>query len=94
MKTERSLDYLRKLKLRSRMVELYHHSPYVFMAWCLINYAHRQIYHIYFKQRGYSPFTKARCDLRLWKVDMEGSCEYIEYEVAESRQGVRLQFGG
>jgi hypothetical protein len=25
------------LMLRSRMVELYLHSPYVFMTWCLIN---------------------------------------------------------
>jgi hypothetical protein len=24
---------------RSRMVELYLHSPYAFMTWCLINYA-------------------------------------------------------
>jgi len=26
--------------------------------------------------------------------DMEGSCEYIEYAVADSRQGVVLQIGG
>jgi len=27
-------------------------------------------------------------------LNMEGSCEYIEYAVADSRQGVVLQFGG
>jgi len=26
--------------------------------------------------------------------NMEGSCEYIEYAVAESQQGVVLQLGG
>ena len=26
--------------------------------------------------------------------DMEGSCEYIEYAIADSRQGVVLQLGG
>ena len=29
-----------------------------------------------------------------WPPDMEGSCEYIEWAVAKSQQGVVLQFGG
>jgi hypothetical protein len=33
-----------KLVLRSRMGELYLHSPHVFMVWCLINSAQEQIY--------------------------------------------------
>jgi hypothetical protein len=28
------------------------------------------------------------------KWDMEGSCEYIEWAVADSRQGVVIQLGG
>jgi hypothetical protein len=29
-----------------------------------------------------------------WPPNMEGSCEYIEKAVADSQQGVALQFGG
>jgi len=29
-----------------------------------------------------------------FNLDMEGSCEYIEYAIADYRQGVALQLGG
>jgi hypothetical protein len=57
------------------------------------------IWHVFENVRGkWVPVTTAWRVLRLRMEerppDMEGSCEYIEQAVADSRQGVVFQLGG